>query len=153
MVRKTMVLFSIFWGVQIILAQQSNTALNIEAAAVPKYPLVAYTSKTEGKVEVDVEIQSDGAVIRAKAQNGPYELRTASEKAALKWRFQKISSHDIRKTRLTFRFVLSKSQPTGLSAVFRLPLEVEVIGEDEKTEIFADPPVDVLPGSPSKKGK
>lgn len=144
---KQILLFVVLGSVHMTMAQQPDTALHIKAAAAPKYPLVAYTSRTEGRVEVDIEIQSNGEVVRAKALNGPYELRPASEKAALGWRFQKVLSPELRKARLTFRFVLSKSEPKGLSAVFISPFEVEVIGEKEKTEILADPPVDVLPGS------
>jgi hypothetical protein len=151
MAGKRTLLVGVLAVVQMMMAQQPDAALRIEAAAAPRYPLVAYTSRTEGRVEVDVEIDRNGAVVHAKSLNGPYELRPASEKAALGWRFQKASAEGVRKTLLTFRFVLSKAQPTGLSAVFRSPFEIEVIGEEEKTEIFADPPVDVLPSSKPKK--
>lgn len=141
---KQILLLAVLASIQITMAQQPNTAPRVEAAAAPRYPLVAYTSQTEGSVQVDIEVGGNGAVIRAKALNGPYELRPASEKAALAWRFQP-SSQEVRTVRLTFRYVLTKSQHTGLSAVFRSPFDVEVIGEDDNTQILADPPVDFVP--------
>jgi hypothetical protein len=145
-------LFLVFLGsVQIAIAQQSHIGLTVEAAAAPRYPLIAYTVGKEGVVDVDIEIEINGAVIRSKAISGPYMLRPASEKAALAWRFQKVSSPTIRKARLVFKFVLNKSNPTGMSSVFNPPFEMEVIGEEEKTQILDDPPLDPIPAPPGRK--
>jgi hypothetical protein len=153
-VGKQILLFALVVGVQIALAQQPDVALRVETAAAPRYPLAAYTMRIEGRVAVDIDIGINGAVLRAEAYDGPYELRPASEKAALGWRFQRISLKEIRKARLIFRFVLSNSkEPTELSAVFRSPFEIEVIGEDESHVILIDPPVEVIPGSKTKKKK
>jgi hypothetical protein len=54
---------------------------------IPTYPSIALTLHAAGTVLVEVEVDSSGKVIAAKAISGPPILRVASRDAALAWRF------------------------------------------------------------------
>jgi TonB family protein len=54
----------------------------------PVYPTIARTQKITGKVEVEVEVNDKGDVIRAKAVSGPNLLRLSAEQALMKWKFK-----------------------------------------------------------------
>lgn len=54
----------------------------------PEYPLSARGSNAGGSVLVAVKIDTDGAVISAKAIEGPAMFRRVSEDAARKWKFR-----------------------------------------------------------------
>jgi TonB family protein len=57
----------------------------------PVYPPFARAQKISGKVEVEVEINDNGDVFRAKAVSGPDMLRPAAEEALRKWKFKPAS--------------------------------------------------------------
>ena len=53
----------------------------------PDYPAIAKSNRISGSVTVEVEIDEHGKVTSARALNGPTELRSAAEAAAMKARF------------------------------------------------------------------
>lgn len=74
----------------------------------PEYPASAKRAGILGNVTVEVTIDEKGTVTEARAVNGPTELRSAAEAAALKARFEptKLSGKPVRvKGVITFRFV------------------------------------------------
>lgn len=54
----------------------------------PVYPELARRLGTTGEVELDVEIDPAGRVVRAAPVSGPRTLRDAAESAVLQWRYQ-----------------------------------------------------------------
>jgi protein TonB len=54
----------------------------------PEYPPLASRVQAKGKVELTVEVDERGNVIKAKAISGPLVLRQAAEEALMKWRFK-----------------------------------------------------------------
>jgi TonB family protein len=73
----------------------------------PEYPAAAKRARITGSVTVQVTIDEKGAVTEARALNGPTELRSAAEGAALKARFQptKLSGKPVSvKGVITFNF-------------------------------------------------
>lgn len=54
----------------------------------PVYPLLARNTKTTGTVEVEVEVDEQGKVLKAVAVSGPSLLRAAAEDALRRWRFK-----------------------------------------------------------------
>ena len=118
--------------------------------AVPRYPLSAFTSNTAGNVEVELSIDASGAVVSVKTLRGPYSLRSASEKAASKWRFPESRTAKTWSAKVVFDYKhqTSGDAATQMSSVYKPPFRVEVIGEDESTVIMADPPVEL--GKPKK---
>lgn len=55
---------------------------------VPDYPPLARRSKITGTVEVEVEVDEQGKVVKAAALSGPSLLRAAAEDALRRWRFK-----------------------------------------------------------------
>jgi TonB family protein len=61
----------------------------------PNYPVQAIEQKISGIVEVEVDINEKGDVVRAKAVSGPDLLRSAAEEALMKWKFKPASMNGI----------------------------------------------------------
>jgi TonB family protein len=57
----------------------------------PVYPTIARARRISGTVEVEVEVNDKGGVIRAKAASGPDLLRSSAEQALMKWKFKPAS--------------------------------------------------------------
>jgi TonB family protein len=76
-----------------------GSALPVMAEAIakvqPTYPLLARMQKVAGKVDLEVEINDKGDVVRAKAVSGPVLLRSAAEEALMKWKFKPASLNGI----------------------------------------------------------
>jgi TonB family protein len=72
-----------------LLKPVSGGVLNGKALSlpVPRYPDIARRSRTAGKVEVQVVVDENGAVISAQALSGPAPLREAAVDAAKRARF------------------------------------------------------------------
>jgi len=72
-----------------LLKPVSGGVLNGKALSlpVPRYPDIARRSRTSGKVEVQVVVDENGAVISAQALSGPAPLRDAAVDAAKHARF------------------------------------------------------------------
>ena len=54
----------------------------------PQYPPLAAKINVKGKVDLSIEIDERGNVVKASAVSGPLMLRPAAEDALMKWRFQ-----------------------------------------------------------------
>jgi TonB family protein len=54
----------------------------------PEYPAVASRVQAKGKVELTIEVDERGNVVKATATSGPLVLRPAAEEALMKWRFK-----------------------------------------------------------------
>jgi TonB family protein len=61
----------------------------------PSYPEQAMEQKISGIVEVEVDINEQGDVVRAKAISGPDLLRSAAEEALMKWKFKPATANGI----------------------------------------------------------
>jgi TonB family protein len=66
----------------------SLSAANAVKMVKPFYPAIAQKSSVEGKVVVEVELDTEGNVVKAKAISGHQLLRRAAEDAASKSKFQ-----------------------------------------------------------------
>jgi|ERR1051325_3090835 TonB family protein len=78
----------------------------------PQYPKIARQFRQEAVVQVQIEINERGDVVRATPVDGPEFFRAAAQEAALQWRFRaaRINHHAVpSSTILMFRFVLSES--------------------------------------------
>jgi len=68
---------------------------SLQASAIrkvePAYPMSARSAHITGSVVVEVRIDHSGAVVDAKAINGPRELQDAAVEAARRWRFRPTS--------------------------------------------------------------
>ena len=74
---------------------------------LPEYPPIARNQKITGTVEVEVDIDERGNVVRAKALSGPMLLYKVSEEAIMKWKFKPASIDGINtssKTRVSIAF-------------------------------------------------
>lgn len=139
---KTLVLFSLLCAGSIAsvsaFAAEQPKALEV---AVPGYPRLPDGSYEEGEVVVDLELDSGGKVLSAKAMSGPDRLRRWAEAAALKWRFEASMPGTIR---LVFAFVSQRGQtdPPAVAGIFTPPNRVVVIAEKRDLVIIADPPLE-----------
>jgi TonB family C-terminal domain len=73
----------------------------------PEYPAAAKSNRISGSVTVEVEIDEQGKVVSARSLNGPIELRSVAEGAAMKARFTatKLSGQGVTvKGVITFNF-------------------------------------------------
>ena len=75
----------------------------------PEYPALAKRQRIAGIVEVEVDINEKGNVVRAKAISGPILLRGAAEGALMKWKFKAASIDGV-----------DISSQTRISVVFNL---------------------------------
>jgi protein TonB len=53
----------------------------------PDYPVIARNAGVKGAVMVEVQVDEDGRVKKARAVSGPMMLRGSAEAAARNWRF------------------------------------------------------------------
>ena len=67
---------------------------NAVRMATPAYSAIAYRSQIEGKVVVDVELDTEGEVVSAKAISGHQMLRSSAEDAARRSKFKPASYND-----------------------------------------------------------
>ena len=63
---------------------------NAVKLAVPVYPILAQRSKIEGRIVVEIELDTEGNVVSAKATNGQQMLKLAAEEAAKKSKFKPV---------------------------------------------------------------
>lgn len=64
------------------------SAANAERMVMPTYPPMAHRGNIEGRVTVDVELDTEGKVVEAKTSSGHQMLRQAAEDAAKRSRFK-----------------------------------------------------------------
>jgi TonB family protein len=93
-------------------AAAAAARVNREAVLVtrvpPVYPELARRLGTTGDVDLDIEIDASGRVVRASSISGPRALRDAAESAVLQWRYQPQVSESVavasrRRVRVSFR--------------------------------------------------
>lgn len=150
---KTLVLSVLLYawsgGVNLASAAEQPKALEV---AVPGYPRLPSGAREEGEVAVDLEIDSAGNVVSAKAVTGPDRLRPWAEAAALKWRFEASVPGPVR---LVFAFVLQRglTDPPAVTSTFTPPNRVVVIAEKRDLVIIADPQVENMGKQPKKRSK
>lgn len=63
---------------------------NADRMVVPTYPVLAQRSRIEGRIVVEVELDTEGNVVAARASNGQQMLKTAAEDAAKKSKFKPV---------------------------------------------------------------
>jgi TonB family protein len=90
-----------------------RTGATLQALAIrkvePAYPMGARSAHITGSVVVEVRIDHSGAVVDAKAINGPVELQGAAVEAARQWLFQPTSIGGLRLDvigTITFHFMM-----------------------------------------------
>jgi hypothetical protein len=97
-------------------------------AVAPIFPLPDKGNIAVGSVAVEVQLDSKGAVTRAKAFQGHPDLYPVCERAAKRWLFAAAPDSDARTVRLTFvfRIVDVLTQEEDLGPIFSLPYKVEI---------------------------
>jgi hypothetical protein len=97
-------------------------------AVAPIYPLTAYLARFYGAMQVEVEVNNAGEVIKAKA--GTRNLvADASENAAKKWKFISVpDKSSIRKYAIKFLFKLMPdyTEDQNILTIYNAPYEMEV---------------------------
>ncbi len=102
---------------------------SVLSTAAPVYPPLARAAMISGKVLVELEIDSLGAVTSISTITGHPLLRTASEKAARQYSFQPDTETRARTARLTFIFTLVNVLAEKVrSPLILSPYQVEVRG-------------------------
>jgi TonB family protein len=71
-----------------VLDMGTLSASAVERMVKPTYPQMAHRANIEGKVTVEVELDTEGKVVDAKATSGHHMLRQAAEDAAKRSRFK-----------------------------------------------------------------
>ncbi|MGQ9635374.1 MAG: TonB family protein [Bryobacteraceae bacterium] len=112
-------------------------------AVAPRYPLLAFQARVSGRVQIEVEIGSDGKVVGLSRFEGDKIFQATSEEAARAWRFEEASSTN-RKCILTmvYRIMPRGTSPQELTARFEPPLLVEVRRETAEPTVLVDPAPD-----------
>jgi hypothetical protein len=103
---------------------------SVTRAVAPLFPIPKDKSfYAVGSVNVEIQIDARGIVIKARAVQGHPFLYAASEKAAQRWLFAPASGETkIRTARLTFVFKMIEDPITeeDLSSIFLPPHQIEV---------------------------
>jgi TonB family protein len=105
-----------------------SAQLSVVSTSAPKYPPIALAAKVKGSVEVEVDIDSKGDVVLAKAIEGHPLLRRSAEDAAKLWRFNPASDVASRAANLTFAFDVQAEESTDTrdDAVYVPPYRIEL---------------------------
>jgi TonB family protein len=99
------------------------------STAAPVYPPLARAAMISGKVLVELEINSLGAVTSISSITGHPLLRTVSEKAARQYRFEPTAATGARTARLSFIFTLVNVLSEKVrSPLILSPYQIEVRG-------------------------
>jgi len=108
-------------------AQSVETPAVIQAVA-PVFPIPEQGNIPVGSVIVEVQIDSKGTVIQAKAVQGHPNLYPVCERAAKRWLFAAGTQSNARTIRLTFVFRIMHvpTPPEELGPIFSLPYKVEI---------------------------
>jgi TonB family protein len=119
--------------------------LSVVATSAPKYPPIALTVRLKGIVVVEVNVDSKGDVVSAKAVEGHALLRRSAEDAAKLWKFNPASGPASRTANLTFAFDFQAEESTDTrdEAVYVPPYRIELT---RKIATIAPlPPLALLP--------
>jgi outer membrane biosynthesis protein TonB len=98
-------------------------------AVAPLFPIPEKNSYAVGSVVVEIQVEADGSVSKAKAVQGHPLLYSASEKAAQRWLFASATAETkVRSAHLIFIFKLLEGSTAeeDLSPIFTPPYQIEV---------------------------
>ena len=113
------------------------------AVAPSGYPPIAVSAHAQGKVVIEVKINSEGAVVKTKVIQGHALLASTAGNAAKRWRFAAASSGSPeRSVQLTFDFQIA-ARKEDAQVIFNPPYEV----------VYAAFPNFVSVVTPSKKSR
>jgi hypothetical protein len=128
--------FAFAIGLFVATASASMTpvhARSVESPAViqavaPIFPIPNKGNIAVGNVIVEVQLDSKGMVIQAKAVQGHPNLYPVCERAARRWLFAAGPDSNSRTVRLTFVFRIMDvlTPPEELGPIFSLPYKVEI---------------------------
>ncbi|MEK6409775.1 MAG: TonB family protein [Acidobacteriota bacterium] len=119
----------------------------------PAYPVLAVTSNTSGKVEIEVEVNAAGEVASVRTVDGHLLLRQAAENTARRWRFAPDASALKARTVVlifVFRIMQKDTGPDELTTVFMPPYQVEVRHRPFEPVVDSDPPTYTRPSRRKK---
>jgi hypothetical protein len=108
---------------------QSSGQVSVVQAVAPLYPQELISPRpVTGDVRINVRINPDGTVARARAIGGHPTLIKVAESAARRWLFSSTDAHaGMRIVQLFFTFKLvDYKTPDELGSIFKPPYEVEV---------------------------
>ena len=115
-----------------VLASEERVIVT-KAVAPSHYPPVARAARMEGKVKVDIKINTTGNVTAANGVEGHKLLQKVSEAAAVNWKFAtSTKGSNERLAQLTFTFILGTGDRDTIS--FLPPYEVEYVARVEKID-------------------
>ncbi|HZH32134.1 MAG TPA: TonB family protein [Pyrinomonadaceae bacterium] len=114
-------------SVQVVYAEEKPSVVSPD---LPKYPPIAAAADVKGSVVVEVDVDSAGSVVSAKAVEGHPLLRRAAEESAKLWEFNPASDGTVsRSASLTFAFVgiqFIESTESRDESVYVPPYRMEV---------------------------
>lgn len=124
-------------SLQTAAAQHASTSARpasspeIVSSPAPPYPPAAVAALASGEVKVDVVIDKEGVVTRARATSGHPLLRPASEASARYWRFAPASGEAAERTAqisFAYRFILDTGAPFSyeVEPVHITPYKLEI---------------------------
>lgn len=107
------------------MAQQVGESPMVTKAVAPSgYPPIAVSAHAQGKVVIEVNINSDGAVVKTKVIQGHALLASTAGNAAKRWRFAAVSNGSPeRSVQLTFDFQIA-ARKEDAQVIFNPPYEV-----------------------------
>jgi TonB family protein len=93
---------------------------------VPRYPPLALMAGLQGSVTVEVEVDTDGKVISAKANGSDPILQRATEENIRQWSFEPTPGSPRHAVIYNYRIVGERVQSSCPIVIFNLPDRVEI---------------------------
>jgi hypothetical protein len=121
-----MCLVSMFGTVALGTNKIQDEAIKVVKAVSPNFPALASVARISGKVVVEVNINSQGNVILAKLTEGHALLKTVSEDTARKWKFNVVSTPNVRIALITFLYTIIANEEEDVSPIFTYPFGIEI---------------------------
>lgn len=104
--------------------QMGESPMVTKAVAPSAYPPIAVSAHARGRVVIEVNINSDGAVVKTRLIQGHPLLASTAAAAAKRWRFAAVSGGSPeRSVNLTFDFQIAASKEDA-QVTFNPPYEV-----------------------------
>ena len=125
-----------FASLAAVIAPAQQPAIAVKEALAHQYPPIAVAVRVQGTVEVRVEIDSDGAVVKAEAIKGPAMLQTSAIQAAKKWKFASDPATN-RVSVVKFIYLLgSEDDPDETQTVFLPPDAIKISRRPMETTVL-----------------
>ena len=105
--------------------------------AAPRFPVLAFQARVNGRVRVDLSIRADGTVGSVQF-DGDKLFRAASETAGLGWKFTPGLERKCSAT-MVYRIMAPGTGVDELTTRFEPPLTVEVRRETAEATVLVDP--------------